>query len=90
MDRAIQRKGWSLILAQQELERIRASCGCRYDQSFRASNVVLQDDYLCSVADDGHATLRTITVSVGLDRDGDGILSPGEVEVALCTRLAKH
>lgn len=90
MDRAIQRKSWSLLLAQQELERIRARCRYRYDQSFRVSSSAVQDDFLCTVADDQHATLRTLTVSVGRDRNENGILDPGEIEVDLCTRIARR
>ena len=90
MDRAIERKSWSLLLAQQELERIRARSVYHYDESFRASSHVLQDEYLCTVTDDEHSTLRTVTVAVGLDRNGDGILSAEETEVRLGTLLARR
>jgi len=90
MDRAIERKSWSLLLAERELERIRAGCDARYDQSFQASSVVMETGYLCTVFDDAHTQLRTITVSVGLDRDGDSVLSSEEVEVSLCTRMARR
>jgi Tfp pilus assembly protein PilV len=90
MDRAIQRKSWSLMLAQSELERIRSRCfGC-YDRSYSASSVCLGGDYLCTVADDADDKLRTIAIRVGLDRDADGILSAEETEVRLSTRLARR
>lgn len=90
MDRAIQRKGWSVLLARQELERIRARCEDRYAQNFCVSSATLQDNFLCTIADDEHPTLRTITISVGRDRNRDGVLASTEVEVDLCTRIAKR
>jgi len=90
MDRAIERKSWSLLLAQQELERIRARSVYEYDQSFRASSQGLHDGFLCNVADDEHPTLRTVAVAVGFDRNGDGALAADEVEVSLCTSLARR
>jgi hypothetical protein len=88
-DRAIERKSWSLLLAQQELEYIRARCIRYYDTSYRVSSKPVRDGYLCTVVDDGDGHLRTVTVSVGLDQDNDGVLSTDEVEVSLSTRLAR-
>jgi hypothetical protein len=88
-DRAIERKSWSLLLAQQELETIRARCLRHYDASYRADSQAIRDGYLCTVADDGHPRLRTVTVSVGLDQNNDGRLSAGEVEISLSTHLAR-
>jgi Tfp pilus assembly protein PilV len=90
MDRAIESKSWSLLLAQQELERIRARSIYRYDESFRVSSQGLGEGFLCTVADDEHPTLRTVTVAVGFDRNGDGTLAGGEVQVTLCTSLARR
>jgi prepilin-type N-terminal cleavage/methylation domain-containing protein len=88
-DRAIERKSWSLLLAQQELEGIRARCLHHYDTCYRVDSQAIRDGYLCSVADDAHPSLRTVTVSVGLDQDNNGVLSADEVEVSLSTRLAR-
>jgi len=90
MDRAIERKSWSLLLAQQELERIRARSIYHYDESFRTNSQVLQDGFLCTVTDDGHPTLRTLTVTVGFDRNGNGVLAKDEIEVSLTTALARR
>lgn len=90
MDRAIERKSWSLLLAQQELERIRARCLYHYDASCRMSSQVLSDGYLGTVTDDGHPTLRTVTVAVGFDQDQDGTLAADEIEVSLSTSLARR
>jgi hypothetical protein len=89
-DRVIERKSWSLMLAQQELECLRARCIRHYDACYRVSSKALRDGYLCTVTDDEHPSLRTVTVSVGLDQNADGVLSTGEIEVNLCTRLARQ
>jgi prepilin-type N-terminal cleavage/methylation domain-containing protein len=89
-DRAIERKSWSLMRAQREMEWIRARCLRHYDACYRASSRAVGDGYLCLVADDADPRLRTVAVSVGLDQDSDGVLSPQEVEVTLCTRLARQ
>ena len=89
-DRAIERKSWSLLLAQRELEYIRARCLRSYDACYRVRSRAVRDGYLCTVTDDEDPALKTVAVSVGLDRDGDGVLSPPEVEVTLGTRLARR
>ncbi len=89
-DRAVERKSWSLMLAQSELDRIRAHSVYGYDHDFNATSEPLSGGYLCSVADDQDPDLRTVTVSVGLDRNGDSILSSEEAEVRLCTSLARR
>jgi hypothetical protein len=89
-DRAIERKSWSLLLAQRELEWIRARSLHSYDTCHRVSSKTLDAGYLCTATDDGDPALKTVAVSVGLDQDGDGVLSPREVEVTLSTRLARQ
>ncbi len=88
-DRALERKSWSLMQAQRELEYIRARCIRHYDACYRVESRPIGEEYLCTVTDDEHPRLRTVTVSVGLDQNGNGILSRDEVEVCLSTRLAK-
>jgi len=89
-DRVVERRSWSLMLAQSQLDRIRAQSIYDYDRSFSASSAALDGRYLCSVNDDRDPDLRTIAVSVGLDRDGDGVLASEEIEVRLCTSLARR
>jgi prepilin-type N-terminal cleavage/methylation domain-containing protein len=89
-DRAIERKSWSLLLAQRELECIRARCLGHYDACYRVGSKVIGAGYLCTATDDEDPNLRTVAVAVGLDQNGDGILSPQEVEVTLSTRLARR
>jgi Tfp pilus assembly protein PilV len=83
-------KTQSLILAQDKLDEIKARAVYHYSDSFAANDLVLTGSYLCDVTDDGNPTLRTITVSVGLDQNGDGVLSSGEYEVTLATKIAKR
>jgi len=90
MDRVIERKSWSLLLAQQELERLRTRSLYHYDESFDASSRALGDGFLCTVTDDGNPSLRTVIVAVGFDANQDGVLAAGEVEVSLCTALARR
>jgi hypothetical protein len=88
-DRALERKSWSLLLAQRELEWIRARCLRHYETCYRVNSKALGAGYACTVTDNVESRLRTVSVSVGLDQNGDGILSAGEVEVTLSTRLAR-
>ena len=52
--------------------------------------MVLDGSYLGNVTDDGAAALKTITVAVGFDSDGDGVLDASEVVVTLTTLCAKR
>ncbi len=89
-DRAIERKSWSLMLAQRELEWLRARCIRHYDACYRVSSKAIRDGYLCTVTDDEDPNLKTVAVSVGLDQNADGVLSTKEVEITLSTRLARR
>ncbi|HSV99348.1 MAG TPA: hypothetical protein VLI39_04190 [Sedimentisphaerales bacterium] len=90
MDRVIDRKSWSLLLAQQELERLRVRSLYHYDESFECVSQALGDGFLCTVTDNAHPSLRTVTIAVGLDRNNDGSLAAGEVEVSVSTALARR
>jgi len=89
-DRTIEHRTRSLILAQRELERITARSIYHYDDSFAETSRVLDEGFLGTVADDEDPSLRLVTVSVGLDRNADGLLAPGEIEVSLSTYLARR
>jgi Tfp pilus assembly protein PilV len=86
----IERKTRSLALAQGKLDEIRAKSVYHYSDSFAASSLSLDGSYRCNVSDNQNATLRTVTVSVGYDADGNGTLSAGEVLVKLTTYVAKR
>ncbi len=89
-DRVVERRSWSLMLAQSELDRIRAQSVYDYGRNFNATSTSLGGAYLRSVSDDQDPELRTVTVSVGQDRNGDSTLSSEETEVRLCTSLARR
>jgi Tfp pilus assembly protein PilV len=86
----IDRKTRSLVLAQGKLEEIRARSIYHYMNSFDESSVSLSGSYLCNVSDNEHPSLRTITVSIGYDVNGDSNLSSGEILVTLTTYVAKR
>lgn len=89
----IERRTRSLILAQAKLDDIRARS--IYDwglpTSFGEMNTSLDGPYLCTVLDTSKGpNLRQIAVSVGYDLNGNNILQPNEIEVALTTLIAKR
>jgi Tfp pilus assembly protein PilV len=86
----IERKTQSLVFAQNKLDEIRARSIYHYSDSFAANNVVLGGSYLCNITDNANPTLKTITVSVGFDGNGNGTLSSDEVEVTLATYVARR
>jgi hypothetical protein len=89
----IERKTQSLVLAQGELDNIRAQTVYNFGSSgyYTASNVVLSGSYLCNVVDSIVSTdLKQITVSVGYDSSGNGTLSSNEVLVTLTTYIANR
>ena len=87
----IERKSRSLILAQARLDEIKARSVYHYSDSFAETNTSIDGSYLCNVDDSSiNTNLRKITVSVGYDHDGDNILDPDEIEVALATCIAKR
>jgi Tfp pilus assembly protein PilV len=87
----IEHKTRSLTLAQGKLDEIRARSIYSYSSTFTESNKSLDGSYLCNVTDSGSGSdLRTITVSVGYDVNGDSALGFDEIEVALTTLIAKR
>ncbi len=89
----IEHKSRSLILAQAKLDDIKARSIYHYSSSYTATNLSLDVNsphYLCNVSDSGSGgNLRTITVSVGFDANGNG-LGSDEIEVTLSTQLARR
>jgi len=89
--RVIDCKTLSLILAQTKLDEIRARSIYNYSGTFTESSTSLDGPYLCSVVDTGGGSnLRTITVSVGYDQDGDSNLDSDEIEITLATLVARR
>jgi hypothetical protein len=89
----IERKTQGLVLAQGKLDELKARSIYNFGSSgsFTANNVALGGSYLCNVADTTAGTdLKQITVSVGYDGNGNGVLSSDEVEVTLATLIARR
>ncbi|MHC4337916.1 MAG: type IV pilus modification PilV family protein [Planctomycetota bacterium] len=85
----IEHRTHSLTLAQAKLDDIRARSIYNYSDNFQENDVSLDGAYLCDVQASG-GDPRTITVSVGYDVNGNGILTPAEVEVTLSTLVARR
>ncbi|MBA7610449.1 hypothetical protein ES703_17657 [subsurface metagenome] len=87
----IERGTRSLILAQAKLDGIKARSIYHYSSSYTENNTSLDGSYLCNVSDTGSGSdLRTITVSVGFDLNGDSTLASDEIEITISTRLANR
>ena len=87
----IEHKTRSLMLAQAKLDEIKARSIYSYSSSYTEDNTSLDGSYLCNVSDTGSGSdLRTVTISVGYDVNGDSTLASDEIEVELSTRLARR
>ena len=87
----VERKTRSLTLAQAKLDEIKARSVYHYSETFTEAHSSLDGSYLCNATDTSEGpNLRTLTVSVGYDLDGNGILADNEVEVTLATYVAKR
>jgi Tfp pilus assembly protein PilV len=91
----IEHKSRSLLLAQGKLNEIRARSIYHYTNGgaaggFAETGTSLDGLYLCNVTDNKADPLKTITVSVGFDSNGDSSLSPDEVDFTLATLIARR
>ncbi len=86
----IERRTRSLTLAQAKLDEIKARSIYNYSDTFTETDTSLDGSYLCNVTDDSGDPLKTITVSVGFDLDGDSTLATDEIEITISTRLANR
>ena len=87
----IEQKSRSLILAQSQLDEIKARSVYHYSQSYAKTNLLLEDSYLCNVMDTSAGSeLRKIIVQVGFDYNGDNVLDTDEIEIRLATYIAKR
>lgn len=88
--RLVEQKTHCLDLAQAKMDEIKAKAINAYGTDYAETATSLGGDYLCNVTDDGHATLKTISVTVGHDHDGSGALTGRESMVTLTTLVAKR
>jgi len=87
----IEHRTHSLILAQAKLDEIKARSIYNYGDDFTETNSSLDGPYLCSVVDTTvSSNLRTITVSVGYDLNGNSTLEADEIEITLATLVARR
>ena len=88
---AVEQKTHALIMAQAKMEEIKARAINNYSANFGENNSSLTGSYLCNVSDSpGGPNIRTITVSVGYNDDGNNVLSAAEIDVQLSTKIAKR
>jgi prepilin-type N-terminal cleavage/methylation domain-containing protein len=82
-------KTQSTAYAQSRLARARAIAAAQYHISLAESNTDVGQGYLCSVTDTGYSIeIRTVAVSVGYDRDEDGLLDADEIDITLTSKIA--
>jgi len=87
----IEQKTRSLVLSQTKLEEIKAESIYNYTTIFTENNTVLEGSYLCNVTDAVvTANLRTMSVAVGFDANGNNTLTNDEVLVTLNTLIARR
>ncbi len=86
--RLVEHKTRSLILAQGKMSDIQARAIFQFSSNYAQTGTVLDGQYLCNVSDDEDASLKTISVSVGHDANGDNTLASEEILVTLTTLIA--
>jgi hypothetical protein len=88
--RIVQQKTQSLALAQLKLDEIRTRSISSFSTSFSESSVSMGGGYRCTVTDDGNASLKEISVSVGFDNNSNNTLDADEKSIVLKTLIAKR
>ena len=88
--RIVERETQSLVLAQGKVSDIQGRAVYDFSSSYDETGTSLGGSYLCNVSDNEHATLKTLSVSVGYDLDGNGSLVASEIQVTLTTLAAKR
>jgi len=86
--RLVERKTRSLMLAQGKMSDIQARAIYEFSSDYAQTGTVLDAQYLCNVSDDEDSSLKTISVSVGYDANGDNTLASEEILVTLKTMIA--
>ena len=87
----IERRTQSLCLAQGKLNQIKAKSIYNFDSVSSQDDEVLSGSYLCNTTVGGSGDLKTIKVSVGLNRDPTIIkLDDDEIEITLQTQIVRR
>jgi Tfp pilus assembly protein PilV len=88
--RLVDQKTHCLTLAQAKMNEIAARSIGNFETSYAETGTSLDGNYLGNVTDNGHASLKTISVAVGHDHDGNGSITGREIMVTLTTLMAKR
>jgi len=87
----IERRTQSLCFAQGKLDQIKARSIYNFGNNFSENNTPLGSSYLCNVSQTTvNSYLKAISISVGHDFNGNGILAGSEIEVILQSQIAKR
>ena len=88
----IERRTKCLAFAQTKLDEVKARSIYNWvGPPFTEMNTSLDGAYLCNVLDVAQdANLKKVTVKVGYDFSGNGVLGADEVEIELVTYIARR
>jgi len=87
----IEHRTKSLTFAKTELDEIKARMIYSYSGSYEKTNDALGGSYLCTVdVDTINSDIKDVSVEVGYDTAGNGILVSSEVLVNLNTLIANR
>ena len=84
----IERRTQATFLAQREMENAMALAAENFDLNLTKNSASLGSGYLATVQQTTVGLKKTVTVKVGYDKTGDGILSGSEVLVSFATSIA--
>ena len=87
----IERKVKSSLLAEVEMEKIKAVLYSSFGTDFTVWSSSLGNNYFASrTSTDVSSTLKIVGVSVGYDTDKDGSLGADEITITLTTQYAER
>ena len=80
------------MLAREKIEEIKQNAAEEFDRNYTGSGSFPPPDlnYRYTVQDDGDPVMKTISVTVWFDEDGDGELEEGEIDIKLDTRFTRR
>lgn len=84
----IERRTQATFLAQREMENAMALAAENFGLDLTKNSASLGSGYLATVQQTTVGLKKTVTVKVGYDKAGDGILSSSEVLVSFATNIA--